>query len=189
MAEHADDRAFRNCNGSFFHRAAGAPGTDIVGAAGMVAARNYFAVTVAPEFRATKEARQIRRRHRIPAMTHLAVGYGLARLRFSRRRRFIGNCIGTKFRFQATCMSAPALLPLTGNPGIVAVLIPTILLLAVIFSMAPWWNKGRAPSASERTHAPAGDGTFEEQWKLGMFYFNPDDPALFVEKGGGSAAR
>ena len=30
--------------------------------------------------------------------------------------------------------------------------------------------------------APVGDRTPDVCWKLGIFYFNPDDPALFVEK-------
>lgn len=29
---------------------------------------------------------------------------------------------------------------------------------------------------------PVGDRTPDSAWKLGIFYFNPDDPALFVEK-------
>ncbi|MGC4106188.1 MAG: DUF5808 domain-containing protein [Thermomicrobiales bacterium] len=30
--------------------------------------------------------------------------------------------------------------------------------------------------------APVGDGTADAHWKLGMIYYNPDDPALWVEK-------
>jgi uncharacterized membrane protein len=89
--------------------------------------------------------------------------------------------VATEF-FLATCMSAAALLPLTGNPGIAAVVVPTVLLLAVIFPLAHWLNKSRAPFASESTHVLAGDGTFDEHWRLGMFYFNPNDPALFIER-------
>jgi uncharacterized membrane protein len=37
----------------------------------------YFAVTVAPEFRATAEAGQILQRYRLQAMMHVAVGCGL----------------------------------------------------------------------------------------------------------------
>jgi uncharacterized membrane protein len=29
---------------------------------------------------------------------------------------------------------------------------------------------------------PAGDGTLDSHWKLGMIYFNRSDPALVVEK-------
>jgi len=33
-----------------------------------------------------------------------------------------------------------------------------------------------------RTTGGGGDGTPDECWKLGMFYFNPADPAIFVEQ-------
>ena len=33
-----------------------------------------------------------------------------------------------------------------------------------------------------RAVVSGGDGTPDECWKLGLFYFNPDDPAIFVEK-------
>jgi len=94
----------------------------------------------------------------------------------------IGYFLAAVEFFLAAAMSAAALLPLTGNPGIAVVLIPTLALMAAIFPMAHWLNKSRAPFASESMRTPIGDGTLDEHWKLGMFYFNPDDPALFVEK-------
>lgn len=30
--------------------------------------------------------------------------------------------------------------------------------------------------------APLGDRTADEHWKLGLIYYNPADPALFIEK-------
>jgi uncharacterized membrane protein len=46
-----------------------------------------------------------------------------------------------------------------------------------------------APSAtfsnqglSDQNLKPAGDGTPDANWKLGVLYFNPDDAAIFVEK-------
>jgi uncharacterized membrane protein len=84
--------------------------------------------------------------------------------------------------FLAACMSAAALLPLTGNPGIVLVLILVVLLLAAIFPLAHWMNKNRAPFADGHVHDLAGDGTLDEHWRMGVIYFNPQDPALFVEK-------
>jgi uncharacterized membrane protein len=39
------------------------------------------------------------------------------------------------------------------------------------------WPVGSAASA-----APVGDGTLDRYWKAGIFYVNPDDPAIFVEK-------
>ncbi|MFZ1205371.1 MAG: DUF5808 domain-containing protein [Candidatus Acidiferrales bacterium] len=84
--------------------------------------------------------------------------------------------------FLAGCMSAAALLPLTGNPGIVLVLVLVILLLAGIFPLAHWMNKSRAPFADAHALNLVGDGTLDEHWKMGVLYFNPADPALFVEK-------
>ena len=42
-----------------------------------------------------------------------------------------------------------------------------------------------SPSAPESVlglGAPPGDNTADRNWVGGLFYFNPDDPALFVEK-------
>jgi uncharacterized membrane protein len=41
-------------------------------------------------------------------------------------------------------------------------------------------SAGAGASGAER--APVGDRTPDECWKAGMFYVNPDDPALLVEK-------
>jgi uncharacterized membrane protein len=35
---------------------------------------------------------------------------------------------------------------------------------------------------TEQFDAAKGDRTDDTRWKLGLFYYNPDDPALFVEK-------
>lgn len=36
--------------------------------------------------------------------------------------------------------------------------------------------------AAQTAQPPEGDGTPDSAWKLGLFYYNPDDPALLVEK-------
>jgi uncharacterized membrane protein len=38
----------------------------------------------------------------------------------------------------------------------------------------------KAPSATSA--APVGDRTQDNYWKLGVFYFNRDDPAVIIEK-------
>ncbi|MDE3170717.1 MAG: DUF1648 domain-containing protein [Acidobacteriota bacterium] len=86
----------------------------------------------------------------------------------------------------AILLSFVALLPLFGPPNIAAVLGGSIVFIAVIFVAAHHLNQTRA-HASERSIVPTpggvfGDGTLDEHWKLGMFYYNPDDPALLVEK-------
>jgi uncharacterized membrane protein len=87
--------------------------------------------------------------------------------------------------FLAIIFSFVGLLPLTGNPGVMPVLIATIaMLLAMIFLVA-WLAKEQMQYARSRP-APAGasfgDGAPDRYWKFGMFYYNRDDAALFVEK-------
>jgi len=38
------------------------------------------------------------------------------------------------------------------------------------------------PDLNRPTVQPAGDDTLDRYWKLGVFYWNPDDEALLVEK-------
>jgi uncharacterized membrane protein len=76
--------------------------------------------------------------------------------------------------FIAVVLSMVGLLPFTGNPGVVPIVILTVGILASAIFLSRWLDRGRVRSQ----HSSAGDAC----WKLGMFYFNPDDPALFVEK-------
>ncbi len=81
--------------------------------------------------------------------------------------------LGVEF-FVAAALSMVALLPFTGSPGVVPIVILTVVILASAIFLSRWLNRGRVRSQ----HISAGDTC----WKLGMFYFNPDDPALLVEK-------
>lgn len=58
--------------------------------------------------------------------------------------------------------------------------LPPILIAAGLVVMAiPFvWRMVRI----NRTIGSGGDGTQDQCWKLGLFYFNPADPAIFVEK-------
>jgi len=88
--------------------------------------------------------------------------------------------------FLAMTFSLVALLPLTGSPGAMSVAVMAFLMLPVLLMLIPWLNKGRAHdlggSLVTLGAAPVGDGTLDEHWKMGIFYFNRDDAALFVEK-------
>jgi uncharacterized membrane protein len=79
-----------------------------------------------------------------------------------------------------------ALMPLFGPPKIAFVLILPIVLIAVVFAAAHQLNQTRAQTVSPATLPDAdgvfGDGTLDQHWKLGIFYYNPDDSALMVEK-------
>jgi uncharacterized membrane protein len=79
--------------------------------------------------------------------------------------------------FIAAMFSLVGLLPLMGSPGAVSIVIlAAAVLLSAVF-LGRWISHGR----DHWPHA-AGDGTPDACWKLGLLYFNPDDPALFVEK-------
>ncbi len=70
-----------------------------------------------------------------------------------------------------------------------AILLGQTLLVGVVFFIAFRAGQGgwrwAAPGESDTLPpdaAPVGDRTPDECWKLGIFYFNRNDPALFVEK-------
>jgi uncharacterized membrane protein len=73
-------------------------------------------------------------------------------------------------------LAASALIPRSQNSlaGLPLILILGLLALGVAFI----WRI----ISINRTIASGGDGTPDECWKLGFFYFNPADPAIFVEK-------
>ena len=86
----------------------------------------------------------------------------------------------------AILLSFVALLPLFGPPNGAVVLAGSIVFIALIFVAAHRLNQTRAyavePSLVQTPDGSFGDGTLDQHWKLGMFYYNPDDPALIVEK-------
>ena len=84
--------------------------------------------------------------------------------------------VGVEF-FLAAIFSMVGLLPITGNPGVVPIVILTVAILASAVLLSRWFSHGL--DSSPRA---AGDGTPDTCWKYGLFYFNPDDSALFVEK-------
>jgi len=87
--------------------------------------------------------------------------------------------------FLACVFSLVALLPLTGGIGPGAIVGATILMLPILMILIAWLGKGRM---HPETHADAqavlfpGDATPDKCWKFGLFYFNPNDAALLVEK-------
>jgi uncharacterized membrane protein len=86
--------------------------------------------------------------------------------------------IGVEF-FVAAMFSLVGLLPLTGSPGLGPMLIMAGGVIACVVLLIRWQSRGLAAQAAM---AHPGDGTPDACWKLGLFYFNPDDAALFVEK-------
>lgn len=88
--------------------------------------------------------------------------------------------------FLAIVLSFAAMMPLLGPPNIALVLIGSIALIAIVFVAAHHLSQVRAleiePAKFQSQSGVFGDGTLDEHWKWGMFYYNPDDSALLVEK-------
>ena len=87
----------------------------------------------------------------------------------------------------AVSFSGVLLLPLLGASGHVLVLaMPTFALAitvgAILMLIRIGQGGSRVAYAGTPGGAPVGDRTLDEHWKLGIFYFNPGDPALLVEK-------
>jgi uncharacterized membrane protein len=79
--------------------------------------------------------------------------------------------------FLASMFSLVGFLPLTGSPGALTILILAVVIIVAVIFLGGWLSHRRASF----DHIP-GDGTPDSSWKLGLFYYNPDDAALFVEK-------
>ena len=82
--------------------------------------------------------------------------------------------------------SLTPLMPESARSGIAewaSVLLGPWLVLLAIAPVLLWMGQGGSrligPSAGSR---PVGDRTPDAGWKLGLIYFNPEDPAIFVEK-------
>lgn len=88
--------------------------------------------------------------------------------------------------YLAIVLSFVAMTPLLGAPHIGLVLGSSIALIVIVFVAAHHLNQVRAreiePSIFHAEGGVFGDGTLDEHWKWGVFYYNPDDPALLVEK-------
>jgi uncharacterized membrane protein len=67
-------------------------------------------------------------------------------------------------------------------PIVVNVTLLTLTLMLVLHYGQSGWRLLRRTGAQPTTH---GDATPDRAWKGGLFYYNPNDPALFVEKRSG----
>jgi uncharacterized membrane protein len=86
--------------------------------------------------------------------------------------------IGVEF-FVAAMFSLVGVLPFTGSPSVAPMLISALGIIACVILLIRWQSRGFSTPASA---LHPGDGTPDACWKLGLFYSNPDDAALFVEK-------
>ena len=77
--------------------------------------------------------------------------------------------------------------PQAGPPGIVPFLIIALGFVVVVAVVVLRYGQGGtrlagAAASAAGGAAPVGDRTPDKYWKLGLFYLNRDDPAVFVEK-------
>jgi uncharacterized membrane protein len=78
--------------------------------------------------------------------------------------------------------------PSAANLGILMGSVAVIIGATVIFGMRakaepePEVDSPSVPASVLGLSAPAGDYTDDRNWRGGVFYFNPDDPVLFIEK-------
>lgn len=62
-------------------------------------------------------------------------------------------------------------------------LIAAVFIIAIRAGQGGWrWGLAEGGGTPEAGALPVGDRTPDECWKLGVFYFNRNDPAFFVEK-------
>src|SRR5579875_3018699 len=98
----------------------------------------------------------------------------------------VGCFLSAMEYFLAIMLSCVAVMPLLGPPNIALVLIGSIALIVVVLAAAHHLNQVQACeielSVFQTDTTIFGDGTLDEHWKMGLFYYNPDDPALLVEK-------
>ena len=102
----------------------------------------------------------------------LAIWFGARRSKF--RRVMLGALIGIEY-MQGLLFSAVAVIPIVHLPIWVMPVIPLVFIVPMLFAMA------RAIAEPSGTLEP----TPNECWKAGMIYYNPNDPALFVERRAG----
>lgn len=82
-----------------------------------------------------------------------------------------------------------ALYPLRAMAGLsllfpISMAVAVLAVLGILIHMGQGGSRLRAPAgqAAEEPAVPIGDRTPDACWKWGIFYFNPDDPAILVEK-------
>lgn len=101
----------------------------------------------------------------------------------ARERRFLLMLLFTEY-FLAVILSWVALLPVRPLPNLspspavpLGMVIGLLLVLILLFLL----HRPVEPAPTAGT-ATVGDRTEDRYWKAGVFYVNPNDPALFVEK-------
>lgn len=103
------------------------------------------------------------------AVMALSGWFGARRTRS--RTVMLGLMVGVQ-HFLALLFGVVALMPLLHTPVWVMVVMPLMLLTVVLVVFAREWSAAGGPA----------DTTPNECWRAGMFYYNPADSAVLVEK-------
>ncbi|HXO26640.1 MAG TPA: DUF5808 domain-containing protein [Thermoanaerobaculia bacterium] len=120
--------------------------------------------------------------------TRGAAAAGAAERRF--RRAVLWSLLATEYLLVLVSIQV-SLLPLaaaaaggTAGPPRIAPFVALILLFVVIVTviLARVGRGARLEAARDRVASQEPGDSPESRWKAGIFYVNPDDPALFVQK-------
>jgi uncharacterized membrane protein len=108
-------------------------------------------------------------------------------------RRFrvvvVSILVATEY-FMAVMFTYTGLLALSrkqaGPPGFIPILVFALAFMVATVALMVWVGQGGtrlvgSAGAASGGVAPVGDRTTDKYWKLGLFYINRNDPALFVE--------
>jgi uncharacterized membrane protein len=92
--------------------------------------------------------------------------------------------LGLEYCMAAMFGFSPILPPRLMAIFVVAGLLVGVAIAVVAFrsGQGGWRLRGQTPASTPGHQAPAGDRTPDECWKWGLIYYNPADPALWVEK-------
>jgi uncharacterized membrane protein len=93
--------------------------------------------------------------------------------------------LGAEYLIAVTFAGVSLLPLLTAGPGAfpaVLMLVELAMLIGILIVLTRMGQGGTRSATAEQQGAPVGDRTSDAYWKWGIFYFNPDDPAVFVEK-------
>lgn len=106
----------------------------------------------------------------------LALAWFLSRQTRKTMMRYV-TVRGTQFLIYPMTLAFMAI-PLSALFGLPMWLAPAIMLLSVAGVMFWSYRKLTAPTAADDVPDPQSDSN----WKAGIFYYNPNDPAIFVSK-------
>jgi uncharacterized membrane protein len=108
-----------------------------------------------------------------------------------RFRRMVGSILVATQYLLALQFAWIGLTPLSrpqaGPPGVVPILVIALGFVVVVVVLTMRYGQGGtrladAAASAAGGRAPVGDRTPDKYWKLGLFYVNREDPALFIEK-------